>query len=237
MNCTLDQFANEMHFIISQGEDERLYFSTVLGNILIFKYLKFYSIFVVGESERHIWNLATNRYMRTVHEDIRGSIILIPHMQFHKQVYGRSVDATFKDGEPRELYILNSSATEIKKFLDQKDFNRGLKIRPDRSIIPTCETYTKLEHWPCCDSEDNGFLLKIIRAQVIFKQEFLNFNPESLNPGSPRYHPRGFRAYVRDRAELVRSRSQWRYRGMKLSFQIWLDNLGPEIISKLKVSW
>ena len=32
MNCTIDNFENELHFVISQGEDERLYFSTVLGN-------------------------------------------------------------------------------------------------------------------------------------------------------------------------------------------------------------
>ena len=31
MNCTIDNFENELHFVISQGEDERLYFSTVLG--------------------------------------------------------------------------------------------------------------------------------------------------------------------------------------------------------------
>ena len=28
---TIDNFENELHFVISQGEDERLYFSTVLG--------------------------------------------------------------------------------------------------------------------------------------------------------------------------------------------------------------
>ena len=220
MNCTIDQFENEMHFIISQGEDERLFFSAVL----------------TGESERHIWALATNRWMKTVHEDIRGSIILIPHMQLFNQVYGRSVDGTFKEDEPRELYILKSTASEIKRFLDQKDFNGGLKIRPDRSIIPTCGTYANLEHWPNCDAQENKLLLKIIRAQVIFKQEFLKFNPESLEPGSTRSHPNGFRAFVRVRADLVRRRSEWRYRGMKLCFQMWLDQLGPDILAKLKVS-
>ena len=158
-------------------------------------------------------------------------------MQLTAQQYGQSVDATFVDGEPRELYILSTPATDIKRFLDQKDFSRGFKIRRDRSMIPTCGKYAKLEHWPeHCDKEDNDLILKIIRAQIIFKQEFLNFNPESLKPGSTRFHPRGFRAYVRDRADLVHRRSPWLLRSMNLTFQIWLDILGPEIIAKLTVS-
>lgn len=183
-----------------------------------------------------MWDLSTNRYMKTLHEDIRGSIILIPQMQLTDQVYGRSVDATFKAGEPRELYILLSTVYEIKRFFDRKDFCGGLKIRKDRSIVPTCGTYAKLEQWPNKDHEDNQLLMKVLRAQVIFKQEFLKFTSESLVEGSSQFHPRGFRAYVRDRADQTQRRSIWRFRAMKKSFKLWLDNLGPIIINRLCVS-
>ena len=182
-----------------------------------------------------MWNLSTNRFMKTIHEDVRGSIILIPQIQLSNPVYGRSVDATFKDGEPRELYVLNSSASEIKRFLDQKDFSYGLKIRTDRSIVPTCGTYTKLTHWPECDNEDNELLLKVIRAQVLFKKEFIRFKSELLDKNSTSYHPRGFRAYVRDRANQTYLRSVWRFRAIKKSFELWLKNLGPDITSRLIV--
>ena len=183
-----------------------------------------------------MWNLSTNRFMKTIHEDVRGSIILIPQIQLSDQVYGRSVDATFKVGEPRELYILLSSAFEIKRFLDQKDFSGGLKIRTDRSIIPTCGTYTKLTHWPNCDNEDNELLLKVLRAQVIFKQEFARFKPDYLKKDSTNYHPRGFRSFIRDRADQTSRRSVWRFRAIKKSFELWLKNLGPDITSRLLVS-
>ena len=234
MNCSSDPFSNEMHFIICQGEDERIYFSIVIGNL---KFLKFfiYSLSSDDASERCIWELATNRWKNTVREDIRGSIILIPHMQLSNQVYGQSVDATFKANEPRELYILNSSAYEVKRFLDQKEFGRGLRIRPDRSLIPTCGTYAKLEYWPEHNHEDNSLLLKILRSQIIFKQEFLKFNPESLSKASPNFHPKGFRSFVRERADLARRYNPWQYRGLKLTFQIWLDNLGPEVVASLTV--
>ena len=181
-------------------------------------------------------DLATNRFMKTIHEDIRGSIILIPQLELSNQIYGRSVDATFKDGEPRELYILSTTAFEIKRFLDQRDFGRGFKIRRDRSIIPSCGTYANIDHWPNFNKEDTELVLKILKAQVIYKQEFVKFNPESLQPGSLRFHPQGFRSHVRVRADQTRQRSEWRLRGMRLSFQMWLDNLGPEIVARLTVS-
>lgn len=174
--------------------------------------------------------------MKTVHEDVRGSIILIPQIQLSDPVYGRSVDATFKEGEPRELYILLSSAFEIKRFLDQKDFSSGLKIRTDRSIVPTCGTYTKLTHWPESDSEDNELLLKVIRAQVLYKQEFVRFRPEFLEKKSTNFHPRGFRSYIRDRADQTYRRSVWRFKAVKKSFELWLKNLGPDITSRILVS-
>ena len=183
-----------------------------------------------------MWNLSTNRYMRTVHEDVRGSIILIPQIQLSNPVYGRSVDAQFKEGEPRELYILMSSASEITRFLDQKDFKFGLKIRTDRSIVPTCGTYTKLTRWPECDNEDNELLLKVIRAQLLYKQEFVRFRPEFLEKISTNFHPRGFRSYIRVRAHQTNRPSVWRFKAVKKSFELWLKNLGPDVTSRLLVS-
>ena len=126
---------------------------------------------------------------------------------------------------------MDSSANELKKFLDRKDFTLGLKIRTDRSIIPTCGTYETLHSWPS-NADEKQLLMKLIKAQIIFRKEFVNFNP--LLPKNS--HPRGFRTYVKDRANIIKQRSEWLFRGLTLTFQIWLDNLGPDAQNLMKVS-
>ena len=179
-------------------------------------------------------DLATNRFKKQIREDVRGQIILLPTLQLSNQVYAKSVDAVFADGEARQLFILNTSATAVKHFLDCKDFTKGFTIRLDRSIMPTNADY-KIKTWPN-DPDEVKMVTKILKAQVIFKQEFLYFNPCSLLPGSKKGHPSGFRTLVRKRAELAKRKTPCLFRGLTLSYQIWLDYLGDTVIDSLTVS-
>ena len=198
------------------------------GSIRILK-----SLISEDSQDRKIYDLSTNIWKKSIKQDPRGQIIVFPYLKLEAQGYGDYIHCCMSDDHPKELYILDSSATQVVKFLERMklDIDGGLPIRKDRSIIPKESVYEAITNWP--GKEEQGDLLALLKALVIFKSEFSSFNPLNQKVDS---HPIGYRRTVRQRVELLLRRSPYLYRGLSLDFRVWLDNLGPEIIKTLLVS-
>lgn len=181
-----------------------------------------------------MYDLSTNIFKKTIQEDPRGQIIVIPYLKLDARSDRHYIDVSFHENHERELYILDTSATSVRKYLDRipLGLGRGLPIRKDRSIIPSIGEYAPVTDWP--GKEEQNDLLALLRAMVIFKTEFCEYNPllQKLET-----HPPGFRYQIRERAALLLRRSPYMYKGITLDFRIWLDNLGSDHVNGLLVSF
>ena len=179
-----------------------------------------------------MYDLSTNIYKKSIREDPRGQIIVIPYMKLDARSDRHYIDCSFADDHERELYILDTSATSVKKFLDRMslELSQGLPIRKDRSIIPEKSEFLPVTNWP--GKEEQNHLLALLRAMVLFKSEFVEFKPQTQKLET---HPPGFRYQIRERAALLLRRSPYMYKGITLNLKIWLDNLGSDHVNDLLV--
>ena len=168
-----------------------------------------------------------------IKEDARGQIAVFPYLKLEAQGYGEYIDCSLSDEHPKELYILDSSATSLKNCLERFRLGNdlGLPIRKDRSIIPSTTEYKPITHWPA--PEERSYFFALLRAMVIMKMEFSSFNPLTQEVDS---HPPGYRQQVRERAQTLLRRSPYLYNGITLAFKVWLDNLGKENVQRILVS-
>ena len=180
-----------------------------------------------------MYDLSTNIYKKAIREDPRGQLIVLPHLKLDARSERNYIDASFHDEYQNELYIIDTSATSVRKYLDRLTvgLSQGLPIRKDRSIIPERSEFQPVLNWP--GKEEQRDLLCLLRAMIIFKTEFAEFNPQLQKLES---HPPGFRYQARERASLLLRRSPYMYKAVTLNYRIWLDNLGSDHVNNLLVS-